>query len=234
MRRFRIFAVAVALGAALAVPHGSAAGTVTLDRACYTEGEAVKETGTGFSPNAGVVENLSLLGYDNSVLTSLHAPLVTADANGNFTRSLKAPKIQRFYERRETGISAFTDQALSAAAPPVTTHWTLSQFGAVVGEWRLGIAYPTRSMVLDTYGWTSVGKVLYIHYFREGLFVKTVRVGALTGSCGDLKKRVKQFPFKRVKAGRWLVFLSTTKVLNRDIDVWLRFKVRVARAKATG
>ena len=59
------------------------------------------------------------------------------------------------------------------------------------------------------------------------------RFGALTGACGDLRKTVPQFPFARVKAGEWRVFFSTTAVLDKRNDNWLRRTVTVPRSKAT-
>jgi AAA ATPase-like protein len=63
--------------------------------------------------------------------------------------------------------------------------------------------------------------------------IKSVKIGALTVPCGNLKKPVKQFPFKGVKAGEWRVFFSDTAVLDKTSDAWIRRTVVVPRSKAT-
>lgn len=88
-------------------------------------------------------------------------------------------------------------------------------------------------MTIDTFGRTATGATLYAHYYRGTTRVRTVRIGALTGPCGDLRKTVPQFPFARVKAGEWRVFFSATAVLDKQRDDWLRRTVTVPRAKAT-
>ena len=57
------------------------------------------------------------------------------------------------------------------------------------------------------------------------------RVG--TGSCGNLKTQVRQFPFRGVKAGQWRIFFSDTAVLDKQRDDWIRRTVTVPRSKAT-
>jgi hypothetical protein len=56
-----------------------------------------------------------------------------------------------------------------------------------------------------------------------------VRVGRLQGPCGDLSKRLKQFPFAHPKPGAWRVFFSTTKELDKYEDAWIWVAVRVPR-----
>lgn len=110
---------------------------------------------------------------------------------------------------------------------------TLSARDLVIPQWAGGRADPARSMTIDTFGWTVAGKTLYAHYYRGTTRICTVRIGALTGPCGDLRRTVRQFPFARVKAGEWRIFFSTTAVLNKRNDDWLRRTVIIPRAKAT-
>ena len=85
-----------------------------------------------------------------------------------------------------------------------------------IPEWNNSpIAQPRRKMTVDAIGWTNLGPSLYAHYFRGPTEVKSVKLGALTGDCTDLKKRVRQFPFKNVKPGRWTVYFSTTASLRQ-------------------
>lgn len=225
--------VGVALLAAMGLAATNAgAASVTLDRSCYSPGDTVTETGAGFSPNGGVGENLSLI-EGNGSITTLQAPDVTADANGAFTRMLKAPNLVSARDRTEKAIGGFTDQILGPAAAPAATSWTLSQWAGSIPEWFKKVGDPSKSMLVDTFGWTTAGTTLYAHYYRATTFVKAVKLGALTGPCGNFKRRVKQFPFKKVKAGEWSIFLSTTSALNKGSDPWIKFKARVAKSKAT-
>jgi hypothetical protein len=225
--------VGVALLAAMGLAAANAgAATVTFDRSCYSPGDTVTETGAGFTPSGGVAENLSLV-EGNGSITNFHAPDVTADANGAFTRMLKAPNLVSTRDRTEMAVGAFTDQALGPDTLPVATFWTLSAWAGSIPEWHKKVADPSKTMLVDTFGWTTAGKTLYAHYYRATTFVKAVKLGALTGPCGNFKKRVKQFPFKKVKAGAWSIFLSTSSALNKGSDPWIKFKATVPKSTAT-
>ena len=88
-------------------------------------------------------------------------------------------------------------------------------------------------MTIDTYGWTADGDTLYAHYYSGTTHVRTARIGAVTGPCGDLPKTVRQFPFRRVRAGQWRVFFSATRVLDKQRDNWIRRTIVVPRRGAT-
>jgi hypothetical protein len=196
----------VITGLAAGSGQAAAAGTVTLDRSCYSPGDPVTETGSGFSPAAGVLENLSLIRLSvGRPLATLQAPLVTTDSTGAFSRQLRAPRLASARDREEIALASFTDQALGDAAPLVTAQWTLSAWATEIPEWRRSVntADPAKSMLVDTYGWTTAGKNVYAHYYRGTTFVKAVKFGALTGPCGNFKRRVKQFPYAAdAKLGR--------------------------------
>jgi hypothetical protein len=211
---------------------------VTLDRTCYAPGDPITQTARGFTPGAEVLETLALLptrgGSALATLTATHA----ADATGAFTARMRAPRLARDTDRRELAGSAWTEQTAApdpAAPPPLgpTATWTLSAWDLVIPQWAGGHADPGRSMTIDTFGWTVAGRTLYAHYYRGTTRIRTVRIGALTGPCGDLRRTVRQFPFRGVKAGEWRIFFSATPVLDKRNDDWLRRTVTVPRAKAT-
>jgi hypothetical protein len=223
------FLTCAATAAAQTTPSGPA---VAFDRSCYAPGDAITEHGQGFSPGGDVLETVSLLSDLNPVAT-LNAQQ-TADASGNFTAMLRAPRLAKASDRSEIALSAFTDQATGSPTGPSVTQWTLSAWDMKITQWRNRIADPSKSMSIDTYGWTTAGSNLYAHYFRGTTRVKTVKIGALTGECGNLKRRVRQFPFKRVKAGRWQVLFSATAALNKERDSFIRRVVTVPKSKASG
>jgi hypothetical protein len=212
------------LAAALAVPAAAeATPSVTMDKACYAPGDMITQRGTGFTPGAEILESLALLDPETSDrFGQLVAPPVTADAHGSFLRRIAAPPLARAADRREKAVSAFTDQGQPAAA----AAWTLTAWRVDVRQWMAGRANPGRTMLVDAYGWTS-GTSLYAHYYRGRAAVKSVRLGALRGSCGDMRKRVLQFPFRRPRRGRWTVYFSATRRLDKRTDPFWFYKVRV-------
>jgi hypothetical protein len=251
MRRPRIAALsACALGAALvptalataqapppapptSVPPGAA---VTFDHTCYAPGDAIRQTGHGFAPNAQVLQLLGLAPFGGGDILRTLSTTVTTDASGNFAIGLRAPQLARPADRREQGLSIFLDPgALSGPAPPdgPAVPWTLSGRDVKVAQWASRTADPARSMTVDAYGWTGGHANLYAHYYRGTTRIRSVKLGALTGVCGLLKKQVRQFPFRGVKAGEWRVFFSDTAVLDKATDHWVRRTVVVPRAKAT-
>lgn len=201
---------------------------VTLDAKCYTPGDPVAETGSGFAPGSQVSETVSLLA-GTTPLGTLLAPVITVGQDGRFARVLKAPDVMRRTDRRETAASAYADQADPTKSAVV--QWTLSQWIVNVPEWNnSSIAQPRRKMTVDAAGWTNLGRSLYAHYFRGSTEVKSVKLGALTGDCKDLKTRVRQFPFKNVKPGRWTVYFSTTAVFDKGSDAYGFYRVRVPKS----
>ena len=68
---------------------------------------------------------------------------------------------------------------------------------------------PRRVVTLRTYGWTALTGTLYAHYVRQGRLVHTVALGRLRGPCGDLTRTMREFPFRPVPAGSYLVQFDT-------------------------
>ncbi len=217
--------------AAAAVPTGAHAASVQTDHACYSPGEVVTETGSGFTPSTEVTESLALVSPASGRAWNFSAPPLTTDDQGAFARKLRAPDLQDASDRQESALAALTDQANPAA--PVIARWTLSDWTLRIKEWSDHVAKPGRQMTIDTYGWTTESGTLYAHYYRGSTHLKSVRIGATTGECGDLKKKVPQFPFKKVKAGEYSLYLSRTAALDKEHDSWLRVKARVPKSAAT-
>lgn len=222
---------ALAALAAAAIPTAAHAAAVSTDRACYSPGELVTETGSGFTPGAAVTESLALVSPATNQFWTLTAPTITTDDQGAFSRKLRAPELQDAGDRQESALGAFADQA--DPAEPVISRWTLSDWTLRIREWSDHVAKPGRQMTIDTYGWTTESGTLYAHYYRGATHLKSVRVGATTGVCGNLKKQVPQFPFKKVKAGEYTLYLSRTASLDKVHDSWLRMKARVSKSAAT-
>jgi hypothetical protein len=215
--------------AAVAAPAESA--TVEFDRKCYSPGDHMTQTGTGFTPGANVHQVLSITTPFQG--TSFDAPVVTADANGNFTGRLVAPDLLNLgFFRHESARSDFSEET-DPGKTLASVSWTLTDWGLRVKAWspgddrgRFGIGKPDGRMTVDAYGWTSAGTRLYAHYFHGGASVKNVKLGALTGDCGDLRVRVRQFPMRRVSSGKWKVIFTPHRRYRKH-DAWWRYDVRV-------
>jgi hypothetical protein len=215
---------------AAAATSASADPAVSVDRKCYSPGDAITRTGTGFTPSTQATESISFqtLGLPVVSLGSVTGPTVAIDAQGGFKDMVSAPKLRRpTKDYTETAIDTFTDPA--NPAKPATVQWTLSDWTIYVGAWAGRAARPGEPMTVYAFGWTSRGIVLYMHYYRGTKRYKTTRVGRLQGPCGDLTKRLTQFPFAHPKPGAWRVFFSTTKALDKVDDAWIRVNVRVPR-----
>jgi hypothetical protein len=218
--------VLVMMGLAFPV-QAIAAPEVRLDRRCYSPGEAITQTGSGFTPGAEVVESLTLVDpRTGQLLWRGFADPVTADGQGAITNRIAAPRLARRRDRREAAFSSFTDQA-DPENKVAFVQWILSDWSIRIRAWARGNGKARGAMVIDTYGWTSEGPSLYAHYYRGRALIKDVKVGALGGPCGDLRKRVRQFPFRGVRPGRWTVYFSATRRLNRRNDAFFFFRLRV-------
>jgi len=211
--------------------------SVALDRSCYAPGDPMVQTGRGFAPNASVLQIAGLTAPGgNQVLRALTAT-ITTDASGGFRVIFRAPQLGRASDRTEDGVSIFTDPAVlqnpSATPSGPAVPWTLSARDVKIAQWVDRVADPAGTMGVDSTGWTRGHANLYAHYFRGTTRIRSVKLGALTGPCGTFKRRVKEFPFKGVKAGEWRVFFSDAAVLDKAKDPFVRRTVVVPRSKAT-
>ena len=64
--------------AAAAIPSAAHAAAVSTDRACYSPGEVVTETGSGFTPSTDVTESLALVSPATSQFWTLTAPIASS------------------------------------------------------------------------------------------------------------------------------------------------------------
>jgi hypothetical protein len=237
-----VAATAVLVAGALAVlPTGAAAApTLSADRACYTPGQRVALNGAGYTPGGQVILLAALSGDRGGSSSSfpLGSPLV-ADAAGAFGVRVRAPDLASDRDLRERLTITANDQVRATAQPPLppaeqsgTVQVTLSAWGIAVRAWIDGRGDPRASTDLIALGWEPFRRI-YAHYFVRGTRVRSVRVGAVSGPCGDLRTRVRQFPFRPVRAGRWTVYFSPTRGFDRR-GSWIRTRVVVPRSAEVG
>jgi hypothetical protein len=233
----RIHAVAALATAALAAPVAGAAAAPTLqtDRPCYTPNEDITFTGAGYSPSGNVNLFLQLQGKFGSNLLFSKAPAV-ADAAGAFSKVLTAPDLASSDDTQEKLFVSANDEARLQSGPETPDSFAaaqtlLSAWDVAVDPWDQKSVDPRKTVQFRAYGFAP-GKRLFAHYVLNGTRVATAFVGNLTGPCGDLKKRMREFPFRPVKPGTYAVYFQASRVFDKRV-AWVRYSnVTVTKDKA--
>ena len=183
---------------AAAVPATAAAATLRLDRQCYTRNQPVRVSGSGYPANQ--VQTLFL---DGSALGTLKA-----DGAGAIAGKFSAPAPFRAPPNPATRIRRYTLTASSSAAgAPAAAQTTLQ-----VVHTNISVAPPFITPGSVTYralGFTY-GHSLYVHYLLGTRHLRTKRIGTVSGPCGTLKKKVRMFLFRPVKAGSYTLIFDNS------------------------
>ena len=227
------------LTAALAVPALAAATpTVNTDLPCYTPGQPIGLSGAGYTPAGDVGLIFQLSGAHGSNMVAPKTPL-KADAAGGIATRLPAPALASDNDLRETATLTANDQARLGPTGPIgppeesfaTTQFLLSGVDVLVGPWLTGHASPRALTTFKVIGWEPFRRV-YAHYFLNGKRIKTVSIGAVSGPCGDMTKKIRQFPFRPVPAGRYRIRFTGTSFYDPQ-GFWIGYRdVVVTKAKA--
>jgi hypothetical protein len=227
------------LTAALAAPAlASAAPTVGTDLPCYSPGQPIALGGAGYTPAGDVGLMFQLSGAHGNNLVAPKDPL-KADAAGGISTRLPAPQLASDNDLRETVTLTANDQTrLGQTAPSLppeetfgVTQFQLSAVDVVVRPWFSGRANPRALATFKVVGWEPFRKV-YAHYLLNGKRIKTVLVGSVSGPCGDLTKKLRQFPFRPVPAGRYRIRFTGTPFYDPQ-GFWIGYReVVVPKAKA--
>jgi hypothetical protein len=228
----RRVATAVAVIFFAAASPAAAAPTITADLPCYTPGMPQHITGSGFTPGGPVA--LDLFVELGPIYEHLGGMTIAADAAGAIDIHAEMPE---FLVERGIGQIIAIDPTLQAQGVPDeqssfvlpvdVSHWQIA-----VQRWAGSTARgkPGRRTRVETIGWIGTASTtLYAHYLRGSRLVKTARLGALTGNCADFSGRMKEFPFKRAKAGNYRVVFDTTRAYPNDDASIVYRRVKVAR-----
>ena len=232
-------ACGLVLTAALAVPAlATAAPTLTADLPCYSPGQPIGLQGAGYTPAGDVGVVFSLAGAHGNNTGPVKDPL-KADAAGGIHGTLPAPQLASDSDMRETVTLTATDQARIGPTGPIgppeesfaATQFTLSAVDVLVIPWLIGHVSPRGLTTFRVNGWEPYRKV-YAHYFLNGRRIKTVEIGSVSGPCGDMTKKVRQFPFRPVPAGRYRIRFTGTPFYDPQ-GFWVGYReVVVPKAKA--
>ena len=204
-------ALLVALVALASPASAAAAPSLQLDRPCYAEFTDLGLAGSGFTPG-GAVEITGT--YADGEAAGRFE--VTATPGGSISSVSDTPEIGTV--RDSLTITARDVRASEAGAPPEQTTASvvarLSSFGAWFRPWNTtgpARGRPGRARRLEVDGFIRGPRVLYVHYRLRGRVVKTLRVGRLSGPCGSLRTRFREFDFKGVRPGTYRVRFSQSR-----------------------
>ena len=191
---------------------------------CFSPETGAQLTGTGWTAN----EQVRLVGRYVPGGEAALDHTVTADVNGQLQFSSGLPDGAAVRSKVEV-----TATEVSHPERVATVGFTLSWFGPFFEPWNTNGAArgrPGKVSTIEASGYVNeTGASLYAHYVLRGEAVKTVRVGRLTGPCGALKKRFRQFAFKPVPKGTYTVYFDVHRVfgaLSEDSPRYSRVVVR--------
>ena len=107
----------------------------------------------------------------------------------------------------------------------------LSAVDVLVLPWLIGHVNPRALTTFRVIGWEPFRRV-YAHYFLNGKRIKTVEIGSVSGPCGDMTKKVRQFPSGRCPPGA-TGSASPARTFYDPQGFWIGYRdVVVAKAKA--
>ena len=214
-RRARMIA-ATALVAVAPAGSAQAAATVTVDQPCYSPGDTMAVSGTGFTPGGQI--SLSFRGRSLGIRKATAGPageLTERIPIGNGDAEALIP------EGRSSGplqVAAVDDTGAEAGSPDAfaLTETRLSHFGVRLSQDADAIV-PRRRLTLQVAGFTGLaGRTAYLHYVRGGTRRASVRLGALRGACGDTLARLpRAFPAPISRAGAWTLAVTTSRTNPR-------------------
>jgi hypothetical protein len=227
------------LTATLALPAiAAAAPTVNADLPCYSPGQPIGLSGAGYTPAGDVGLLFQLSGAHGSNMVAPKDPL-KADSAGGIGARLPAPNLASDNDLRENVTLTANDLARMGPNGPLgppeesfaATSFVLSAVDVLVTPWLSGHGNPRALTTFKVVGWAPYRRV-YAHYFLNGKHVKTVTIGAVSGPCGDMTRKVRQFPFRPVPAGRYRIRFTGTPFYDPQ-GFWIGYReVVVARSKA--
>ena len=207
--------------------------TLSFDKPCYSPGDRMTFTGAGFTPGGPV----------QLIFTSLSTQLmlgtydVTADEGGAIADWVDTPDpddaLKPEHWSGPLGVAANDQIRIEAGGPP---EQQLAGASFTLSRWEVQLDLPNdtpkvraaKPMRVTAVGFThAIGKPLYIHYTRAGKRLKSIRLGRLTGDCGDRTKTLKRGLPRGLRRGRYkLVFNASALNAPREPSYWINQRLR--------
>jgi hypothetical protein len=202
--------LAIALAASAALPV-AAAGRPNLhvDRHCYTVGDPVHVTGSGFPPSSSVAFTLLGKPYGSAV----------TDANGRLlAENGIAPSIGRPF--RQVTLRA------RSAGTTATTKFSITRLTVAIRP-RL-VESPTDVVTFRARGFPR-GRRLYLHYITpRGNVLKPRRLGRTRRPCGTRTARAPLIGTPDPRTGRWRLQFDARRKYSSKTRPRVRLAVRVS------
>ena len=198
-------AVAIALGAA-GTAHAQR--TLTLDMPCYSPGDVVEVTGSGWNPDMDVAITYGARGL---LVTNVR----TDSQGGLLSRAMLEPEHYRELaggldpEPVTVGVAASEQSGNPEDAAFAST--LVSPFGVFTTR-DPGRLRKRMRMGVGVRGFTGLaGSRIYLHYLRNGLRVASVPVATLRGPCGNADARLRMFAFRGARPGAYDLVFNTSR-----------------------
>jgi hypothetical protein len=206
--------LAVGLAAVLLAPGAAgAAGTVTVDKPCYVEGEPIVVTGSAFGPSAQLTLGSSAGGQTLGSAIS--------DPAGAFSTRVPAPA-PRSGSARAVDSSSLTvvnplDSTQNASAPFQVANFTVDR----------GVSRNPKSTRTWYFSGFPAGSTIYGHFRLNGKTLANHRFGTATAPCGLLHARARGIPVRHLHTGTWTIQVDTAKTYKRHRIPSLELRVSI-------
>lgn len=223
MPRSLLAALVAALAAIMPAAASAQDGpTLTFDKPCYSPGDRIVLTGTGFAP--GSVE---LAFSSMSTLRLVGSVDIAADAAGAIDGSFSTPDPDKVLKDSEFSGMVGVATGGTPDRPFAGAAFRLSRFEVEIERPAGGPLRAAKPMSVTAVGYThAIGRMLYLHYVRGSRRVKTIKVGRLTGDCGDRRRVLVRALPRSLRPGRYrLVFNASA--LNAPREPGYGFKLRL-------
>ncbi|HVW46463.1 MAG TPA: hypothetical protein VHA76_05380, partial [Solirubrobacterales bacterium] len=181
-----VLSALVALGASVAAPAASAAGTVSTTKACFVaegkEGVSVGVSGSGFTPGELVFAQVPAPGGLAGFAEATVAPdgTVAATIEGVFPGG-----IDPVAEEMKIQIAGVLSGQVLAESSFQITNLAVATKPSVA---------PFHKVVKYTFAGFRPGRPIFGHYRRHGHLVLTYKFGKAAGPCGILHTKARLFP----------------------------------------
>ena len=232
MPRSLLAAVVAALAALTPAAAAHAAPTLSFDKPCYSAGDTMSFSGTGYTPGGAV--QVMFRSPETERVGSYDAQ---ADAAGAIAGSLDSPREDVFLKDDAfdgmIGVSANDRTRIDAqtASPEeqfAGTVFQLSRFEVQLERPSGRRPRAAKPLSIRAVGFTNArGRTLYLHYRRGARTVKTVRIGRLAGPCGDRSRMLRRALPRGLRPGTYTLVFNTSR---RDPDlaptIWHRLRLR--------
>jgi hypothetical protein len=219
-----VVAAFAAIAPAAALAQGGQSPTLTFDQPCYSPGDQMAYSGSGYTPG-GPIQMLF-----TSFSTQVNGSYDTAaDAAGAISGTIDTPDPDLFLGDAEfsgtMGVSANDRTRIDAGAPPdqqfAGSTFTLSRFEVQVDQPNGRAPKARKPMRVIAVGFTNArGRVLYVHYRRGARVVKTIQLGRLRGDCGDRSRTLPRALPRGAHPGRYQLVFNTSARSVRSFPRW--------------